>query len=183
MNKRSVEAAVGIFVVIGLACVGYLTIKLGKMEVVGGNFYEVSARFGSVSGLKKGAVVEMAGVRIGKVDGIDLDEDHYARVRMKIDGNIKLTDDVSASIKTSGLIGDKYVSVEPGGSGIELARGGMIEETHSAVDIEEMIGKYAFGDVTGESEEPEFDAFSESYSSTEFEATTEPASSPVEEEL
>jgi len=156
MSKRAVEIFVGIFVLIGLACVAYLTIKLGKMELIGGDYYQIGARFATVSGLKPGAVVEMAGVSVGKVDRIELHpEDKVAVIWMKIDRNVRLSDDVIASVKTSGLIGDKYIRLAPGGSGTELAPGEMITETESAVDIEELIGKYAFGDVTGGSSEEE----------------------------
>lgn len=149
MNKRGVEIAVGIFVLIGLICIGYLTIRLGKMEIVGGNYYEVGARFNSVSGLKAGALVEMAGVQVGKVDRVELEpQDKVAVAWLKIDRNVEVTDDVIASIRTNGLIGDKYIRLEPGG-GTKLAAGDMITETESAVDIEELIGKFAFGDVSG----------------------------------
>ena len=95
MNKSSVELGVGIFVLIGLICVGYLTIQLGKMKLLGDDHYFLNARFVSVSGLKAGAQVEIAGVQIGQVDSILLDpKDHTARVRLKIQKNIVLTDDV-----------------------------------------------------------------------------------------
>lgn len=148
MKARTVETSVGIFVLIGLACVAYLTIKLGKMEWFGGDYYKVTARFSSISGLKDGAMVEMAGVEIGKVDRIDLDkEDMVAVVRMKIRKGVPLSEDAIASVKTSGLIGDKYIKIEPGGSEILLTDGGQILQTESAIDIEDLISKYAFGEV------------------------------------
>ncbi len=148
MKKGSVETAVGIFVIIGIVCVGYLTIKLGKMELLGENHYPVRARFQSVSGLKPGAAVEMAGVQIGQVDAISLDHERLvAEVKMKIRNEITLTDDVIASVKTSGLIGDKYIKMSPGGSDVVLEAGDMIIETESAVDLEELISKYVFGGV------------------------------------
>jgi phospholipid/cholesterol/gamma-HCH transport system substrate-binding protein len=148
MKKTSVEISVGIFVVIGLLCVAYLTIKLGKMELLGNGYYHVTAKFASVSGLKKGAVVDIAGVQVGQVERIDLQAPEMAAlVRMKIRDHIQLTDDVIASVKTSGLIGDKYVRLEPGGSAMLLKDGGLITETESAIDLESVISKYAFGDV------------------------------------
>ena len=148
MNKSSMEIAVGIFVLIGIICVGYLTIRLGKMELIGGNYYTLNARFLSVSGLKTGAQVEMAGVQVGQVDTIDLDPvQQVALVRLKIDKEVQLTDDVIASVKTSGLIGDKYVNITAGGSERILQPGETITETESALDIEELISKYVFGDV------------------------------------
>lgn len=148
MKKHTLERSVGVFVLIGLLCIAYLTIKLGKMELLGGNYYHLIARFGSVSGLKDGAIVDVAGVEVGKVAGITLDrEEMVAVVRIKIRKEVPIDRDVIASIKTSGLIGDKYVKLEPGGSEEILQNGDLILETESAVDLEDMIGKYAFGDV------------------------------------
>jgi len=142
------EMAVGIFVLIGIICVGYLTLRLGKMELIGGNHYTLNARFQSVSGLKAGAQVELAGVEVGQVDAIDLDPvQQVAVVTLKIDKEVELTDDAIASVKTSGLIGDKYVNITPGGSDEILTSGDTITETESALDIEALISKYAFGDV------------------------------------
>ncbi|BBO83495.1 outer membrane lipid asymmetry maintenance protein MlaD [Desulfosarcina ovata subsp. sediminis] len=148
MKKTSVETSVGIFVLIGLLCVAYMAIKLGKMEWFGDDYYMLDARFDSVSGLKSGAQVDMAGVEIGQVAGIDLDnERQVAIVRMKIRKGIILTDDVIASVKTSGLIGDKYIKLTPGGSDRVLKSGDMIIETESALDVEELVSKYVFGDA------------------------------------
>jgi len=148
MKRTSVETAVGIFVLIGLACVGYLTIQLGKMELIGGDYYQLSARFQNISGLKIGSHVEMAGVHIGKVDQISLDQERQvAFVRMKILKGIELADDTIASIKTSGLIGDKFIKITPGASDFFFKEGDLITETESALDIEELVGKFAFGKV------------------------------------
>lgn len=148
MKKGSVELGVGIFVIIGLICVGYLTIQLGKMKLLGDEHYFLNARFLSVTGLKAGAQVEIAGVQVGQVDAISLDsKDNVAMVRLKILKNIVLTDDVVASVKTSGLIGDKYIKLSPGGSDEVLEPEDTITETESALDIEELISKYAFGGV------------------------------------
>lgn len=148
MKKASIETSVGIFVLIGILCIGYLAIKLGKMELLGDNNYEVTGRFESVSGLKVGAQVEMAGVPIGQVDSITLDRDsQIALVKCKIQNGIILTDDVIASVKTSGLIGDKFIMMYPGGSDEILHNGDFITETQSVLDIEDLISKYAFGSV------------------------------------
>ncbi len=155
MRRTIVEISVGIFVLLGLICVAYLTIKLGKMEWLGtGNYYQVKARFGNIGGLKKGAVVDMAGVQIGQVIQVNLDpEDNTAVVTMKIRNDLQLTEDVIASIKTAGLIGDKYVQISPGGSDVILENGDTIVETESAVDLEALISKYAFGKVDKEDEQ------------------------------
>ncbi|QJT07523.1 outer membrane lipid asymmetry maintenance protein MlaD [Oceanidesulfovibrio marinus] len=149
MKKYTKESWVGVFVLIGLLCVGYLTIKLGKMEVIGGNDYVVKAKFTSVAGLKAGAQVEVAGVPVGKVSEIELDPKTFAAlVSMRIGKDVELSEDTIASIKTSGLIGDKYVKLTPGGAQEMLGNNGMIVDTESAVDIEELISKYVFGNVS-----------------------------------
>lgn len=144
------ETAVGIFVLLGLICVAYMTIKLGRMEFFSDQGFELSARFDSASGLRVGADVELAGVPVGRVVGICLDPDPLrtqAVVRLRLDTNLHLSDDSMASIKTSGLIGDKYVSLSRGGSETILAPGGVITETESSVDLGSLLGKYAFGGV------------------------------------
>ena len=148
MQKTSIEMAVGVFMMIGIACVGYLTIQLGKMQWIGDNFYALEARFKSAAGLKTGSQVEIAGVQVGQVDAIRFDQDRQmAMVRLKIQKGIALTDDVIASVKTSGLIGDRYIKLTPGGSDLVLKPGDQITETESAIDFEELISKYVFGGV------------------------------------
>lgn len=148
MKNSNIETTVGIFVLIGIACIGYMTIKLGKMEIMGDNKYTVYATFDSVAGLTKGADVQMAGVSIGRVRTISLDQEkRVAVVTMAVKKNIRLTEDVMASIKTAGLIGDKYIMLTPGGSDVMLKTGDTIIETESALDLEELISKYAFDDV------------------------------------
>ncbi len=148
MQKTSVETAVGVFVLLGLVCVAYLTVKLGKMEWFGDDYYTLNARFTSVAGLKNGAPVDMAGVEIGQVADISLDNKRQmAVVRMKIKKGVELADDVIASVKTAGLIGDKYIMLTPGGSDRMLKSGDTILDTESALDIEELVSKYVFGDA------------------------------------
>ncbi len=148
MKKYALETTVGVFVLAGLLCVAYLTVKLGKLDILGADSYPLVARFKDVTGLKNGAYVEMAGVRVGRVSDIALDpKDHMALVRLDIQNGIRLTDDSIASIKTSGLIGDKFVKVSPGGSDDILKPGGVIVETEASVDLGDLIGKYVFGGV------------------------------------
>lgn len=148
MKKASIEVAVGIFMLIGMLCVGYLSVRLGEMEWGGDKYYPLLARFQSVSGLIAGAHVELAGVRVGKVDSIALDPKTLAAVvKLNIQKSVVLSDDVIASIKTAGLIGDKYLQLSPGGSDRVLKAGDMITETESAVDLEALISKYVFGEV------------------------------------
>ena len=148
MNRSSIELWVGVFVLIGILCIGYLTIQLGQMEWFGEKYYRLNALFQSVSGLKPGAQVDMAGVQVGLVEAITLDlEKQMALVTLKIQKKVKLTDDVIASVKTAGLIGDKYIKLSPGGSDTVLKPGDYITETESAIDLEELISKFVFGKV------------------------------------
>lgn len=140
---------VGIFVVIGLICVGYMTIKLGKVSLFGDDYYSLYARFSSVSGLKTGSPVEVHGIEVGRVEKMTLDsEKQTAVLELKIQKGLTIYDDAIASVKTAGLIGDKFVNIDPGGGGEVLASGAFISETTSPTDMEELISKYAFGDVT-----------------------------------
>ncbi len=148
MKRSTVEISVGIFVLIGILCVGYLTVKLGKMEWFGEGYYPLKARFTSVTGLKTGTEVEMAGVSVGRVSEIALDPDiKIAVVTLQIRNDLKLAEDVIASVKTAGLIGDKYVNLTPGGAMDMLKPNDIIIETESSVDIEGLISKYVFGSV------------------------------------
>ena len=134
---------------IGLVCLTYLSVRLGKMDLFGGDYYQVYADFDSVSGLKSGASVEVAGVEVGRVGRIILDprSGNKARVYLQIQGGIKLQDDVIAAVRTSGIIGDKFIQMKPGGSDGIVAAGGRIRETESSVDLEELISKYIHGQV------------------------------------
>ena len=148
MKKYSMETVVGIFVVVGLLCIAYMTVKLGNVGFLGENSYTLYARFNKVSGLRVGNPVDMLGLEVGKVAAFKLDQkDLVAIVELKINDGIKVYDDAIASIKTEGLIGDKYVSLDPGGGGDLLKPGGTILDTESPVDLQELISKYAFGDV------------------------------------
>ncbi|ACL06112.1 outer membrane lipid asymmetry maintenance protein MlaD [Desulfatibacillum aliphaticivorans] len=148
MGKQSIELVVGVFVLVCLLCVAYLTVKVGRMDVLGGDTYQVSARFQSVEGLKTGADVQIAGVGVGKVSNVIIDPmDLVAVVTLQVDKGIELTEDTIASVRTAGLIGDKYIKLTPGGADEVLQDGDQIEETESAIDIMELISKYAFGSV------------------------------------
>ncbi len=146
MKHYYIEVFVGLFLVIGMASFSYLCVKFAKMEIVGGNYYTLSAEFDSVSGLKNGADVEIAGVKVGKVSSIALKED-TAVVQLSIMDDIEIQDDAIASIRTRGIIGDKFLSISPGGSDEIIKENGTIRETESPVDIEQLISKYVFGKV------------------------------------
>jgi phospholipid/cholesterol/gamma-HCH transport system substrate-binding protein len=145
MKRFNIEMVVGLFLITGLLCFTYLAIRLGDVGLFRENAYPVTAKFISISGLKEGATVELAGVRIGKVTKIDLDqEDYEAEVEMSIKGDVKLTEDVIASIRTQGIIGDRFIKITPGGSKDYLQAGMEIEETESAISLEELVSKYIF---------------------------------------
>jgi phospholipid/cholesterol/gamma-HCH transport system substrate-binding protein len=148
MKKYAMETTVGIFVVIGLLCIGYMTVKLGHVTFLSDKSYPLFARFTSVSGLRAGNPVDMFGIDIGRVENLTMDQEgQKAVVEIRIRNGIKIYDDAIASIKTEGLIGDKYLSIDPGGAGALLKPGGSITETQPAVDILDLIGKTAFGTV------------------------------------
>ena len=153
MKEYSLETAVGLFVVIGLICVGYMTVKLGKVSLFGEETYPLKARFASVSGLRVGSPVEIYGIEVGSVTHLGIDaERQMGVVDMTINKGLKVYDDAAATIKTAGLIGDKYVKIDPGGAGVVLKPQGVITQTSVPADIEDLIGKYAFGDVKKEPE-------------------------------
>jgi phospholipid/cholesterol/gamma-HCH transport system substrate-binding protein len=148
MKKYEKETVVGIFVVLGLLCLGYMTVNLGKVSLFGDETYSLYARFSSVSGLRVGNSVDMIGLEVGRVAGFTMDQnDLVVLAELKIRQDVKVYDDAIASIKTAGLIGDKYVQIDPGGGGDLLKPGGTITETEAPVDIGDLISKYAFGDV------------------------------------
>ncbi len=148
MKKYSIETVVGVFVVIGLLCVAYMTVKLGKVSLLGNNYYSLYARFDSVSGLREGSAIEIDGIEVGRVERLTLDQEKQsALITLKIRKGVKVYDDASATIKTAGLIGDKFVKIDPGGSGALLKPAGTITDTTTPTDIEDLISKYAFGDI------------------------------------
>jgi phospholipid/cholesterol/gamma-HCH transport system substrate-binding protein len=145
------ETIVGIFVIFGLLCVGYMTVKLGKVDIWGDNSYTLLAKFTTVSGLRIGSPVKILGLEVGRVERITIDQENLKAVaEIKVKKDIKIYDDAIASIKTEGLIGDKYLSIDPGGGGGLLANKGVITDTQAGVDIESLISKYAFGEVKKE---------------------------------
>ena len=148
MKKYAMETTVGLFLVFGLLCIGYMTLKLGHVSLLGDNAYSLFARFTTVSGLRAGSPVSMLGIEVGRVGRLTMDQkDQKAVVEIRIPKDIKIYDDAIASIKTEGLIGDMFLSIDPGGSGKLLGPGGTITETQAAVDMVDLIGKYAFGEV------------------------------------
>ncbi len=143
MKKINIETGVGIFIILGLLCLAYLSVKLGDVNLFGTEQYTVKARFANVSGLKEGATVEIAGVTVGKVSKIRLN-DYEADVELLIDPEVKLQEDIIASIRTQGIIGDKYIKIKTGGAEEYIENDGEILETESAIELEELVSKYIF---------------------------------------
>ena len=146
MERGKLEFVVGLFVLVGILCLGYLAIKLGKLELVGGDYYELTADFSSSSGLKEGASVEIAGVEVGRVRSIELKDDQ-AQVVLAIQDGITVYNDAIASIKTRGIIGEKFMGLSPGGGGDALSNGGTIIDTESGIDLEQVISQFIHGNV------------------------------------
>jgi phospholipid/cholesterol/gamma-HCH transport system substrate-binding protein len=145
MKRSSLEMIVGVFLLAGFASFSWLAVKMGDLDLFKEESYNISASFTSISGLKEGAALELAGVVVGKVTKIELNEEEFeATVYMDVRKTIQLSDDSIASIRTSGIIGDKFIKLTPGGSEMFLEPGDMIEETEASISIEELVSKYIF---------------------------------------
>jgi phospholipid/cholesterol/gamma-HCH transport system substrate-binding protein len=146
MKKASLDMTVGVFVLMGLACLAYLAINLGKLELYGEG-YQIYANFENASGLKTGSAVEVAGVEVGRVVAIRLTPLYQARVSIKLQDGLQVHDDAIASIRTKGIIGDKFIKLSPGSSDKLVPAGGKIINTESAIDLEELLSSYIHGKV------------------------------------
>jgi phospholipid/cholesterol/gamma-HCH transport system substrate-binding protein len=156
MKNTKLELSVGIFVLLGLAAVAYLTIKLGTGSLIGGDTYQIEARFANAGGIHSGSTVLLSGVTVGRVEGVRMDPaDYSAIVTLKICSSLRLPTDSMASVKTSGLIGDKYIALSPGADSAFIQPSARITMTESAVDLESLIGKMAFGSVDKDKENQE----------------------------
>lgn len=144
--KFDLELYVGLFILAGILCLGYLSVKLARLELIGTEEYEIYAVFNDIGGLKKGASVMIAGVVVGKVTSVNM-ENYEARVKISLPIRVKIQEDAIASIKTKGMIGEKYISISPGGSDLFIKPGGRLPETQSSIDVEELISSYVFGKI------------------------------------
>ncbi len=145
MKHQNIELTVGIFFLAGLLSLTWIAMRMGNMGGISQPEYELQARFVSVSGLKEGAFVEAAGVRVGHVADISFDSETYeALITLSIAESVQVQEDSTASIRTSGIIGDKFVKLTPGGAEELLSAGMEITETESSISIEELISKYIF---------------------------------------
>jgi phospholipid/cholesterol/gamma-HCH transport system substrate-binding protein len=133
---------VGLFVAVGLAAIAYLSIQVGGVGYPGRGGLVLHATFDQIGGLKQRAPVAVAGVTVGQVREIGLDDSLRARVTLEVDQGLSLPVDSSAAIHTSGLLGDQYVALEPGGEDDLLKNGDEIEFTEPALSVERLIGKF-----------------------------------------
>ncbi|MFT5519605.1 MAG: phospholipid/cholesterol/gamma-HCH transport system substrate-binding protein [Enterobacterales bacterium] len=144
MKKISVEFIVGLFLITGIAAVTYLSVVISGVSAFDSDGYQLMAKFENSSGLKRGASIEIAGVKIGRVDSISLDsETQESMVWLSVDAGVEVQDDAVASIRTAGIIGDKYIKISTGGGDL-LVDGDEIIETEPSISIEELVSKYIF---------------------------------------
>ena len=148
---KKIEIIVGLFILSGLIGIFYLAFRVGKSEFIGQKTYELTAVFNNLSGVSENGRVEIAGVRVGSIKHIELDENFEAIAILELPEHLKLDDDTIAAVKTAGLIGDRFIELLPGGSGMQLEAGDLILDTQSAIDLESLIGKFGFGDLGGAS--------------------------------
>jgi ABC-type transport system involved in resistance to organic solvents, periplasmic component len=146
MKRIDTELLVGLFMIIGITCLTYLSIKLGRMEIIGDKGYKLYAEFSEIGGLKNGASVEIAGVEVGRVRNISL-SDYQAKIELQINSGVKIQEDSIAAVKTKGLLGEKYIQISPGGDEKIIPPGGKIRETQPPLDLEKAIGNFIFGKV------------------------------------
>lgn len=146
MERKGLELGVGLFLLVGFLCLGYLSFKLGDVKLWRTSDYDVLATFSNVAGLKNKAMVTMAGVTIGQVKDIQLN-DGRALLTLNIHKGVLIEEDAIASIKTMGIIGDKYVSISPGASDDYLKAGGTIRDTQPPLDLENLVSRFVFGNA------------------------------------
>jgi phospholipid/cholesterol/gamma-HCH transport system substrate-binding protein len=145
MKNINTELIIGLFMIAGFLAFGYLSLQMGEFSIFDlEKHYSIEAEFDSVSGLKVGASIEIAGVSVGKVAKISLGKQGLAKVILLINHDIKITSDAIASIRTQGLIGDKYIKIIQGADEEMLAEGDVIFDTEAAIDFEELVSKYIF---------------------------------------
>jgi phospholipid/cholesterol/gamma-HCH transport system substrate-binding protein len=146
MKQNTLELAVGLFMLIGFGAFVYLALQLGEVSFLRqGSTYVLKAEFDNVSGIKKGAVVQVAGVTVGEIDEITLSDTETALLSLRLENTLKVPVDTIASVKSQGIIGDKYIQLNLGGDEKRFKPGEIIRETESSVDLESLISKFAFG--------------------------------------
>ena len=148
MKKTFIDVVVGLFFVVGFVALGWLALQLGEVPwLTGSKTYSLMAEFDNITGVKSGADVQVAGVKVGTVGKLSLSEDDVAMVVMQIDRSLEIPIDSIASVKSQGIIGDKFIQLSLGGDENLFQPGDVISDTESAVDLESLISKFAFGQV------------------------------------
>jgi len=147
MKKHQFEFCVGLFMAIGILCMAFLSIRIARNELFVSRGYEVLAVFSNCSGIRSGSPILIAGVEIGRVKLITL-QDYEAKVTMTIQAGVILQKDAIASIKTKGMIGEKYIEVTPGADDQPILDGGRLRDTQPAMDLEGLISKYVQGNLS-----------------------------------
>ena len=151
MKQNGLELFVGLFIVVGFLAFGYLALQLGEVSFLSARkSYVINAEFDNISGIKKGAAIQIAGVVVGQVRGTWLGKDDLAHVALQINNGVRVPVDSMASVKTQGIVGDKYIQLTLGSDDKLFTEGGVLTDTESAVDLESLISKFAFGSVKKE---------------------------------
>jgi phospholipid/cholesterol/gamma-HCH transport system substrate-binding protein len=146
MKQNTIEMAVGSFMLIGFAAFVYLALQLGEVPFLSqSSTYVLKAEFDNVAGIKKGASVQVAGVTVGEVSEVALSNTETALLSLRVENTLKVPIDSIASVKSQGIIGDKYIQLSLGGEKDKFKAGETIKETESSVDFESLISKFAFG--------------------------------------
>ena len=141
---RRIEMTVGIFVFLGLVAVAWLALKVGQVGGIGESGYTLTANFDDAGGVRKGSDIMMAGVIIGRIDEVKLTDNDHATMILRVHEGVEITEDAFASVRTKGIIGDRYIRITQGMEDDHLEPGSEIEETESAINIEDLISKYIF---------------------------------------
>lgn len=145
MNEyKKIEMIVGAFVLVGIISISWMAVKLGQIGGIGASGYALEAVFTDAGGMRSGSDVMMAGVVIGRVGDVVVNDDSEAKLTLLIDDGIPVTSDAIASVRTKGIIGERYVRITQGGDDEILKAGDEIEETESAINIEDLVSKYIF---------------------------------------
>ncbi len=156
MNERRLEITVGVFVLIGAACLIYLSLVLGSVGGLGWGAYSIYAEFDSVEGLTSGASVEIAGVPVGRVGDIEL-VGETARVEIQLKKSVQIDVDTVCSVRTKGIIGEKFLRLEPGGADEMIKPGGRIIETQSPLDLQDLVSQFIHGNAGGKKNDEDED--------------------------
>lgn len=147
MIKHKTEFFVGLFMAIGILCLAFLSIRIARNEFTTTGGYEVQAVFTDCNGIRNGSPIMIAGVEVGRVKQVAL-QDYAANVTLMIQSGVVLQKDAIASIKTKGMIGEKYIEITPGADEQPIVAGGRVRDTQSAMDLEGLISKYVQGNLS-----------------------------------